>query len=413
MDQPVPRRQARRIVIMALIALTVLAGVLALWQLAPRGLQAPLANTRIATVEQGMFRDDVALRATALPLHSVVLDAVESGRVEEVMARDGALVQQGDVLFRLSNPQRRLDLLQRESEHAQQISNLTTLRVAAQASRAERQRRADDLAFALTLAHKQHQRNLGLAQQGFVSAAALEDSTDRLAQQQRASTSDRSSSDTESLIQRDALRQMGQAIARLEAGLQLVNATVDALSVRAPVSGRLTDFRLQVGQTVRPDQHLGRVDNLDHFKLSAQVDEYYLNRIATGRQGAATINGVRHPLTVSRIYPQIKEGRFTLELAFERQPAALHPGQSMEVTITLGGARPALLLPNDAWLNDSGGLAAYVLDRSGTRAQRRPIGTGRRNPGQVEVLSGLVAGDRVLVSSYAGYGNAPQLQMTD
>ena len=411
MDQPLPRRHGRRVAIACAALVAMLAVAAVLWQLIPRGLQVPLASARIAIVERGMFRDEVALRATAAPLQTVMLDAVESGRVEEVLAHDGAPVAQGEVLFRLSNPQRRLELLAREAEHAQQISNYTNMRVAADASRAERERRLSDLAYALTLAEKQHQRNQALAQQGFVSGSALEDSADRLAQQRRALDTERASNVAATAIQRDALQQMQQAIARLEAGLQLVHANLAALAVRAPVAGRLTDFHLQLGETVKPDQHLGRIDDLARYKLSAQVDEYYLNRIATGQPGTTVIEGRSHQLTVSRIYPQIKDGRFTLELAFEgAQPATLHPGQSAEVSITLGGARPGLLLPNDAFVNESGGQWVYVLDQQGTLARRRAVRIGRRSQSQVEVLAGLAADERVLVSSYAAYGASPLLQ---
>ncbi|WP_229476785.1 efflux RND transporter periplasmic adaptor subunit [Massilia rubra] len=414
MDQPLRQRRGRRVLLGAAIVLALALGAAALWQQIPRGLQVARADARIATVARGVFRDDVALRATAAPLHSVMLDAVESGRVEEVFARDGAPVRQGEVLFRLSNPQRRLDLLAREAEHAQQISNLTNLRIALEASRMERERRGAELAFALTLAEKQHARNAALAQKGFVSPNALEDSLDRVAQQRRLYQSDNAGYKTEAATQRDAVRQMEQAIGRLEAGLQLVNATIDALAVRAPVSGRLTDFHLQVGETVKPDQHLGRIDDVDQFKLSAQVDEYYLNRVAVGRQGTATINGRAHALTVSRIYPQIKDGRFTVELAFANgQPETLNPGQAADVLVTLGGASEALLLPNDAFLNDSGGVAVYVLDKDGKTAERRALRSGRRNNSQVEVLAGLAGGERVIVSSYAAYGKAARLQFTE
>lgn len=414
MDLPLPPRRRRRLAIAAASLAALLGLGAAVWALAPRGLQVPAANIRLATVAQGMFRDDMALRATVAPLNSVMLDAVESGRVEQVFARDGALVEQGAVLFRLSNPQRRLDLLAREAEHAQQISNLTNLRVALEASRMARQRRGDDLAFAMLQAEKQYRRNAQLAQQGFLSAAALEESADRLAHQRRVFDSDRQGSTLEADTQRDAVTQMERAIARIEAGLRLAGATIDALAVRAPVGGRLAEFRLQVGQTVRPDQHLGRIDDVARFKLSAQVDEYYLHRVSAGQRGTATFNGAAHAVTVSRIYPQVSEGRFAVELAFdEGKTRALHPGQGLEVLMTLGGATQALLLPNDAFINDSGGAWVFVVDAGGTSARRREIRTGRRNNSQVEVLSGLAAGERVLVSSYAAYANARRLQFSD
>lgn len=413
MDQPLPQRRARRAAVALATVAAVAATAAALWQLAPRGLQVPLATARIALVERDMFRDDVALRAIVAPLRSVMLDAVETGRVEEVFAADGALVARGELLFRLSNPQRRLELLAREAEHAQQISNLTNLRVSLEASRSQRQRRLSELAFALLQAQKQHHRTLALAQKGFISAAVLEDSADRVAQQGRLLDSDKASDAVESATQRDAVRQMEQAIARVEAGMRLANATFEALAVRAPVAGRLTGFRLQPGETVKPDQRVGRIDDVAQFKLTAQVDEYYLNRLVAGRTGSAIIGGRASPVSVSRVYPQISDGRFAVELAFDQgQPGAINPGQGVEVLITLGGATEALLLPNDAFMNDSGGAWAFVVTDNGALAERRAIRTGRRNNSQVEVMSGLAAGERVIVSSYANYGKASRLQLT-
>ena len=413
MDTPLPpTRRWRSFAALAAGLSAALAAAL-LWQLQPRGLQVPLANARFATVEQGLFRDELALRAVAAPLHTVMLDAVDSGRVEEVLVRDGATVQQGAVLFRLSNPQRHLELLARESEHAQQISNLTNLRVAAEASRSQRLRRVSDQAFELMQAEKQHQRHLALAEKGFLSNAALEESADHLAQQRKLLATENAGNATETAIQQDALKQMEQAIKRLDAGLKVVSTTIDGLTVRAPANGRLTDFHLQVGETVRLDQHLGRIDDLARFKLSAQVDEYYLNRVAVGLRGAASIDGRSWAVTVSGVYPQIKDGRFTLELVFDgAQTPSLHPGQSTEVTLALGGARKALLLPLDAWLNDGAGQWVYVLEHDGALAQRRTIRIGRRSQSQVELLSGLAEGERVLVSSYAAFGASARLQFT-
>jgi HlyD family secretion protein len=411
MDAPIPPRRRRRIAAIAGVAVAGLAAALALRMLLPQGLQVPMRDVRIATVERGMFRDDVAVRAHAVPQTSVILDSTESGRVEEVIVRDGASVKQGELLFRLSNPQRHLDLLARQSEHAQQISNLSNLRLALEASRAEHQRRLSELRFGVDQAEKRHARDVALAEKGFLSSAAVEESTDRVSQQRRMLADEQSTGETDLAIKRDAIRQMERAIAGLESGLKLVAATVDALAVRAPAAGRLTDFHLQVGETVRPDQHIGRIDDPVHFRLSAQIDEYYLRRVAVGRRGMANVNGRDHAIEVSRVYPQIKDGRFTVEFDFiGRQPEGLSPGQGIDTQVTLGEPSPSLLLPNGSFINDGGGAWVFVLAPDGATAERRAIRSGRRNAGQIEVLSGLAPGDRVIVSSYAGWGDAQRLQ---
>ncbi len=411
MDTIVPRRR-RPLALAACAILVALAAALAWWWLLPRGLQVAGADLRIATVERGIFRDDIAVRASAAPLHAVILDSVESGRVEEVFARDGELVTKGQLLFRISNPQRNLELLARQSEHAQQISNLSTLRVAEQNDRSQRQRRLDDLAFELEQAAKALARGERLAAQGYISTVSLEETRDRHAKAQRALALEQASNAAEDKVRGNALGQLEQAIDGLRDGLRLVQATVEALAVRAPVAGRLTDFRLQVGESIVTGKNVGRIDDPARFKLLAPVDEFYLNRIAVGRTGAVQLDGRRYPVRVGTVYPQIRDGRFTAELLFAAgQPPALNPGQSVDAHITLGEPAPALLLPNGAFINDSGGAWAFVLTDA-RQAERRAIRTGRRNNAQVEVLGGLRAGERVIVSAYGQFGKATRLHIS-
>ncbi|WP_426106531.1 efflux RND transporter periplasmic adaptor subunit [Massilia sp. TSP1-1-2] len=413
MDRNIPRRRGKRYAVIGSAIVSVAIAGAILWSLLPRGLQVAGQDARIAAVEKGVFRDDIVVRATAEPLNSVILDSVESGRVEEVVARDGAMVAKGELLFRLSNPQRNLELLARQAEHAQQISNLSNLRLAQEASQSEHRRRLSELEFALAQGDKQHARNLKLAADGFISSVALEESHDRVAQQRHAVALEREASSAEVKVKRDALAQLEKATRELSSGLALVGATVEALAVRAPGAGMLTGFRLQVGQTVQTDQHIGRIDDPNRFKLAAQVDEFYLNRVAVGRQGTVRQGDATWPVTVSTIYPQIKEGRFTVEMVFAKgQPGVLSPGQSLDAQITLGEPAGALLLPNGAFVNDTGGAWVFVLAANGQDAQRRNVRLGRRSNSQIEILSGLAPGDQVIVSSYAAYGKAERLQLT-
>lgn len=411
MDVPIPRRLGARIAFAIGAVMFLLMSVTLLCRAMPRGLRVAGADIRLATVERGVFLDDVVVRANAAPMHSVLLDSVESGRVEEVFARDGMLVKQGKLLFRLSNSQRRLDLLARQSERAQQISNLANLRVALEASQTEHQRRLVDLSFLLLQAQKQQTRAAGLAEQGFIAPAAFDDSADRLAQQRRVFENEKASGAAEIAIKRDAVMQMERAILGLDAGLRLLSATLDALAVRAPVAGRLTDFALQIGQTVKADQQIGRIDDPLQVKLSAQLEEFYFGRLAVGRRGSARVDGHDYAIEVARIYPQIKEGRFAIELRFVSPLAvALSPGQSVDVHISLGEPAAGLLLPDGVYLSDSGGAWVFKVEPDGSGARRRAIQIGRRNSSQVLVQSGLLAGDRVVVSSYIAYGKAERLQ---
>ena len=242
---------------------------------------------------------------------------------------------------------------------------------------------------------------------------ALEESQDRLAQQRRVLAQAQTANFTDQRVRGTALAQLDKALDGLQSGLKLVSATVDALAVRAPSAGRLTDFRLQVGESIATGKHVGRIDDPARFKLTAEVDEYYLKRVAAGRHGNVLLDGRSYAVDVATVYPQIKEGRFTVELVFSKeQPDALSPGQSVDARITLGEPAPALLLPNGAFINDSGGTWAFVMSAGGDAAERRDMRTGRRNNAQIEVLSGLAVGEMVIVSGYTAYGKSPRLQIS-
>jgi len=411
MDRPLPKRRPNYLIV-AISVLVLLGGIAAISQLIPHGLRVAGGDIRIATVQQGMFHNDVVVRATAAPLHTIMLDALESGRVEEVLVNDGALVEKDALLFRLSNPQLRLNLVAREADRAQQISNLSTLRVSIETSQTEHQRRVLDLNFALTQAEKQHARNAALAKTGVIAVVTLEESQDRLAQQRQALEDEQTRTVIEMRIKRDGARQMAQAIEQLDAGLKVVNDAIEGLAVRAPIAGRLTDFRLQMGEIVKSEQRIGRIDDPNQFKLTAQIDEYFLGSVSLEKKGSVNVNGHDYAVEVSRVFPQITDGRFLIELLFTTGvPPEMNPGQSAETRITLGGTSPGLILPNDAFLSDTGGAWVFVLSPNGRSAERRKIRIGRRNNSQLEVASGLAPGERAIVSTYAGFGNAERLQI--
>jgi len=388
--------------------------VLALWQGLPRlSLGAPvrLADVDLSTVQAGQFRDDLVSRATVAPLQSVLLDSVEDGRVEAVLVHDGATVTRGQLMFRLSSPQREQELLARSAEVAQQLANLSSLRSQWVAAQAAQRRALTQAEFELASGRRNHGRTAELAAAGFISPAALQDSTEQLAQQQRLLAQLRADGAAELATREQSLREMERAVQGLDKRLQAQRASTDALSVRAPATGRLTGFSLQVGETVHPGAHLGRVDSAAQFKLVTRIDEFHLGRIASGQHGSVEIAGQRHALTVARIDPQVKDGRFSVELIFDAAPPPLQVGQSLDCRLTLGASSPALLLGDGAFHADSGGAWVFVLDASGREAQRRPVRLGRRAAGLIEVLDGLRAGERVIVSSYRPFLQASTLRL--
>jgi HlyD family secretion protein len=362
----------------AVVALVVGGLALLVWQRVPP-LQAVQA-AQLATVRAGEFRDELALRARVEPMRSVQLDAAEAGRVEAVLAHDGDWVKAGAPLYRLHSPEQEQLLMQRGAEVAQQMANVSVQRSAQAASVAQNRRELAQLQAAQQQAEAEYQRQAQLATVGFVSTAALDQSQRQhhLALQllQQARQDQRLEADT----RQQSLDEMDRAVQGLQRGLQLLERSRDRLEQRAPIAGQLSGFQLQVGTSVRSGDRLGRIDDpASGVQLVADVDEYYLPRLQVG---------------LTQTLPQVQGGkvRVLLRWADAAAPATLRPGQAVELKLQLSDATPALLLP------DGPGVQTHLYVRQGRELQRRTVQLGRRAAGQVEVLSGLQAGEHVLIS---------------
>ncbi len=228
--------------------------------------------------------------------------------------------------------------------------------------------------------------------------------TSRLALLQKARGRDRSVADAQ-------LREIDDTADRLRRNLSVVENSLQALVLRAPVPGRLTNFSLQPGQSLNKGDQIGQIDSEGAWRLDADVDEFYLVRVSAGQHATAEIGDHAIPMTVSVVHPQVTAGMFRAELTFDTaSPAGLRRGQSAECRITLGDTRQALVVPNGPWL-ESGGSLAFVLDKDGRHARRRNITTARRNPDQVEITAGLQANERVITSSTKSYGTYETLDI--
>jgi HlyD family secretion protein len=403
----VPRRYGL-IVLAVGVAVAAAAAGLRWW---PRGVPVARADVEIATVKTGPFRDVVVGRATAQPLQSVLLDATEDGRVEQVLVKDGARVEAGQLLVALSSTQRAQELMARSSEAAQQLANFSTLRAAWMQAQALQRRTLTEGQFELERVRRLHLRNRELAATGFLSPSALEDSADKLALAERLFSQQQADGREELAVREQSVQAMQRAVADLNKRLDAMRTASEGLAVRAPVAGRVTGLTLQVGESVRSGTRIARLDSLDRFKLALRLDEFHLGRVREGLAGELQHAGRAHALHVVRIDPQVKDGLFTAELHFDAEPPPLQVGQGLDVRLTLGNTQQALLLTDGGFYADTGGAWAFVLDADGHHAQRRPLQLGRRADGVIEVLGGLQPGEQVVVSPYRAWVGASALDI--
>ena len=398
-----PRRSRRGLIALAVVGAILLAVAAARLLPPPGSLSVRAADLQVAAVADAPFQDYLPVRGEVAPLHTVFVTAVTGGQVDKVLVLDGSDVPASAALATLTNPQLKLDVTSKQADIAGRLGEGSGQSLALEKNRLDAQGQVSQAAFDLLKAQHDYDVRRQLHDKDIVSDAELKTYADTLAYD-RARLAQLKAGQSQQAALADV---QGAEIARTGAGLRqslaVVQASLNALVIRAPAAGRLTDFQLQPGQSLKAGDPAGQIDSNGAYKLTADVDEFYLGRVQPGEAAIASLDGADTPLVVSRVLPQVTGGRFRVELTFKgAAPAGLRRGEGADIRITLGDTRRALVLPNAGWLEAGGGTSAFVLGADG-RADRRPIQIGRRNPEQVEITSGLRPGERVVVSGYAGF----------
>jgi HlyD family secretion protein len=408
-----PRRmKAWRPALLAAGAVLLALAGFAAWRLLPGNGDLVLAGSDVTTamVSRASFEDALPLRAAAAPLVTVQVVAVEGGQVQSVVAQDGADVVAGQPLAVLSNPRLRLEVASSEAQITGQLGDARGQELQLARNRLDREEAIGETAFNLLNAERELRIRSDLHAKGFVSDAGLAEVQAQAAYHRDRLARLRQAQGSEDALSARQLAGVRQSSTQLQANLGILHGSLDALTIRAPVAGRLTAFTLLPGQPLAAGATVGQVDSENAYKLVAEVDEFYLSRVAAGQPAVANIAGRAWPLTVARVLPQVTGGRFQVELTFkDATPPALRRGQTLDLRIVLGETRTALIAPAGPWLDSGGGTVAYVLDASGKRAVRRAVRLGRRSPTQVEVLEGVSPGERILTSSYQSFDGRRRL----
>jgi len=416
MDKVVARKGLRKEVKIGIAVLLVLILAAGFYMMAPTANSQTIAADRvtISTVSRGRFDDFLPLRARVEPSVTVFLDAVEGGRVEQRMVEDGAVVQAGQLLAILSNSDLQLNVLARQTEVTQQINSMRSQELSLSQTRLANQRALIEADLQAQQARRQYELQRPLAERGYVSQRQFMDSRDVYNAARQRSSILRTQQATDERLQSSQLAQLRASTAALNQSLTLAHASLDALNLRAPVAGQLTSFSIQVGQSFNRGERLGQIDSAGSNKLRAQVDEFYLGRVAEGQIAGAEVAGRQYRMRVAKIYPQVRNGAFEIDLTFVGgEPANLQRGQTVQIRLTLGDPSPALLIPNGAFYNETGGNWVFVVAPGDGSAVKRQVRLGRRNSEFIEVLDGLQPGERVITSPYTGFAERDRLDLTN
>jgi len=392
-----------------------LLGSIALWLFMPEGgrvLKVQDDRVVVSEVTRGEFDDYIPTRGQVAPLKTVFLDAIEGGRVEEVFVEDGAQVKTGDLIVELSNSQLQLGVIAREAEVAEQINNLRNTELSLERNRLEHKRNLVDIDYNVIRLQHEIDRLGPLIERSLVDAGTVERLRDEYNWYVARREVTLESQATDERLQKVQLEQLRLSGARLEKNLGVARGNLDALNVRAPVTGKLTAFDIEVGQALARGINIGQIDDPEHFKVVANIDEYYLSRVDLDQTATLTTSGQDFTLTVRKIYPQVTNGTFKVDLVFASdEPDSVRRGQTLQLNLQLGSPSETLLIPNGAFYQDTGGNWVFVVAPDGSKAVRRSVRLGRRNTRFIEVLDGLEIGEQVVTSPYTNYLDMDRLDL--
>jgi HlyD family secretion protein len=365
-------------------------GGIAIWALAGAGgnvYRVPINRLTIGTVSEGPFEDYIAVRGAVAPFISDYLTTDQGGTVKQVLVEDGATVKSGQPLVILSNPALQLQVA------AQQLTFEQT--------RFKYEHDLLDIEHQISKLKGDLARDKILLDGNAIAPSTYKEEEEEYNYNVKLRAATIASRDAEQKVR---ATQLTGATPGAGSHIDVANAGVEALTIRAPMDGQLTALDAYVGQSKAQGAQVGQVNSADHFKLTADVDEFYLGHVIIGQQALFTIDGRNYRAKVTKVYPQVINGTFKVDLYFDgAAPTGIHVGQAVDLRVELGGASQAVMLPNGPFYQDTGGNWVFVVVPGGGQAERRTVRLGRRNPDFVEVVDGLKPGEKVIVSGYEAF----------
>ncbi|MXY98824.1 MAG: HlyD family efflux transporter periplasmic adaptor subunit [Gemmatimonadetes bacterium] len=412
MDRRIEKKRftPRRIALGGLAAAVIAFGAYALLSVNPSSLNVDTEKLTLAPVTHGPFLEYIVEQGAVMPLTTIYLDAVEGGRVEEVYVLEGAQIEEGTPILRLSNANLQLSVMQREAELFREVNRLRETRVTMGQRRLSMRAGLVETEYQLRQAEREHARQDEMFKADLTSRQDYDEAKDNLEYLTRRRDVTVETLRQDSLFQTIQIQQLEESIDRLRLNLELIKQNEENLTIRAPITGLLSSLIAEVGESKPGGDRLGQIDVEDEFKVRAAIDEHYIARIRSGQPGSFDFAGGTYDLVISRVYPEVIEGQFEADMVFpEGMPEGLRRGQTLQVRIALGELADAMQVPRGGFYQKTGGRWIYVLDPTGEFAVRREIRLGRQNSQYFEVLEGLEEGETVITSMYDNFGDMERL----
>ena len=362
------------------------------------------------TARQGEFNDYIRVSGQVQPMTTVQLSPTEGGNVQRIVVEEGSKVKAGDIIVVLGNESLDMQILNSEAELAEKENILRNTMISMEQQKLSVRQERLSLQIEVRRARRAYEQNKALYEEKLIAREEyLKASEDyELAKDKLELVTDRERQD--SLYRSVQIAQMHESLENMRLNMNMIRRRKDNLSVKAPISGELGLLDVELGQSVAAGAKIGQINNLDSYKIEAQIDEHYIDRVAPGLEATFERQNEKYSAVIRKVYPEVRDGKFKADFRFEgQQPENIRAGQTYYLNLQLGQSAEAILIPRGSFYQNTGGKWVYVLNADGTKATKRSVRIGRQNPQYYEVLEGLAPGDKVIISSYDSFGDKDEL----
>ncbi len=413
MDRVIKKRKWSRKRILTIAGITAILVLIAASYYFTSGksrLNVDAERITISEVFQGPFQETIPVNGVVLPITTIYLDALEGGRVEEKYVEDGAIMKKGEPILRLSNTDLELSLVNQQTAVYNLLTQMQISQNAAQQNTVNRMNQLTDVNSQLKEAERIYKLNKKLYEEKAIGAQEFRQSDNNYQYYLEKKKLSEQIMHQDSVSSVQQLKQAEQSYQGSQDALNVMRKKVGDLIVRSPIDGQLTSLDAEIGQSKSKGDRLGQIDVLTGFKVRADIDEHYISRIYTGLSGAFTFAGKDYKLIIKKVYTQVTNGRFQVDMEFEGdEPTGIRRGQTLQIRLALSEEKQAIQVAKGGFYQQTGGNWIFKVSENGKLAYKTDIQLGNQNPDYYEVLQGLKPGDKVVTSSYENFGNMQEL----
>jgi len=369
-----------------------------------------VSRITIEEVKQDVFQDYITVQGTVEPITTIYIDAVEGGRVEEILIEEGNMVKEGDVILRLSNDNLLLEITNNEAQVVRAINELRTSRLQMDQTRLNYKQQIINLEITVTQNQRMYQNNKVLREQNHISREEFDQSREAYESSQELLELLIENYRNDSIYRAIQINSLEISVQSMEESMRIIRRRLENLNIKASVDGELASLNPEIGEVITYGTRVGTINILDSYKLRVDIDEHYIARITRGLNGECDFASNPYTGVITKIYPEVAGGRFAVDMVFtDEVPEQIRIGQTSRIRLQLGESKEGILLTKGGFYQTTGGQWVFVLDPAEEIAVKRDISIGRQNPRYYEVLDGLEPGEKVIVSSYQNYADHDKL----